>query len=85
MRGKRAPLDARAGTGDVVFDHFTDTHARSALDTRLAHLRPVEIITPHALTLQTARLLNSYAPGEGCDPPRIEVRTARGTVGEEDA
>lgn len=31
-------------TGDVVFDEFEDSLMRSALETRLAHLQPAEIL-----------------------------------------
>ncbi|PIA18694.1 hypothetical protein COEREDRAFT_38803 [Coemansia reversa NRRL 1564] len=53
----------QAGTGDVVFDEFDDGILRSALDTRLAHLQPAELVVAPRLTAETERVLATYA---GC-------------------
>ncbi|KAJ2611910.1 Mismatch repair protein msh3, partial [Coemansia sp. RSA 1365] len=51
----------QAGTGDVVFDEFDDGILRSALDTRLAHLQPAELVVAPELTAETERVLAAYA------------------------
>lgn len=51
----------QATTGSIVFDQFTDESMRSELETRLAHLEPVELIIPLGISRQTKRLLRYVA------------------------
>ncbi len=51
-------------TGDIVYDDFDDDFAREALETRILHLQPAELILQQTLTPQTTRLLNRLCPSE---------------------
>lgn len=49
-------------TGEVVYDEFTDTAMRSELETRLAHIKPFELLLPASkLSKHTERMLAYYA------------------------
>ncbi|KIK59832.1 hypothetical protein GYMLUDRAFT_261825 [Collybiopsis luxurians FD-317 M1] len=49
-------------TGDVVYDEFEDSLMRLELETRLAHLKPAELLClSDGLTRPTAKLLSEFA------------------------
>ncbi|KAJ2082842.1 Mismatch repair protein msh3 [Coemansia sp. RSA 988] len=78
------------GTGDVVYDEFEDGILRGALDTRLAHVRPAELVVAPGLTTETERVLAAYTgcaldASAGCEPrlehaERSGVRVEFGTA-----
>ena len=45
------------GTGDMVYDCFTDGESRGELETRLTHLQPVEILLSSSPAPATRDLL----------------------------
>ncbi|KAJ2071183.1 Mismatch repair protein msh3 [Coemansia sp. S155-1] len=47
-------------TGNVVYDNFEDGFLRSALDTRLTHLQPGELLVPPHLSSETLKTLSSF-------------------------
>ncbi|KAJ2716793.1 Mismatch repair protein msh3 [Coemansia spiralis] len=53
-------LAVQITTGDVVYDQFDDGYLRSALETRLMHLQPGEILVPPGLSAETLRTLSAY-------------------------
>ncbi|KAJ2555395.1 Mismatch repair protein msh3 [Coemansia sp. RSA 1933] len=53
-------LAVQLTSGDIVYDFFEDGYLRSALETRLAHLQPGEIIIPPSLSTETRRTLSGY-------------------------
>lgn len=57
-------LAIQLSTGDIVYDDFDDDFAREALETRILHLQPAELILQQTLTPQTTRLLNRLCPSE---------------------
>lgn len=49
-------------TGEVIYDEFTDTAMRPELETRLAHIRPFELLLPGSkLSKHSERMLAHYA------------------------
>ncbi|KAG8691841.1 Mismatch repair protein msh3 [Ceratobasidium sp. 423] len=45
-------------TGDIVYDTFDDTYMRSEIETRMAHVRPLELLLPESkLTKPTEKML----------------------------
>ncbi|KAJ2160428.1 Mismatch repair protein msh3 [Coemansia sp. RSA 552] len=54
-------LAVKPTTGDVVYDFFDDGYLRSGLETRLAHLRPGELLLPPDLSPESLRVLSAYA------------------------
>ncbi|KAJ2454597.1 Mismatch repair protein msh3 [Coemansia sp. RSA 2424] len=48
-------------TGNVVFDSFEDGFLRSALETRLTHLQPGELLVPPHLSCETLKVLSAFA------------------------
>ncbi|CAE6432319.1 unnamed protein product [Rhizoctonia solani] len=45
-------------TGDIVYDTFDDTYMRSEIETRMAHIRPLELLLPESkLTKPTEKIL----------------------------
>ncbi|CAE6486102.1 unnamed protein product [Rhizoctonia solani] len=45
-------------TGDIVYDTFDDTYMRSEIETRMAHVRPLELLLPESkLTRPTEKIL----------------------------
>ncbi|KAJ2885614.1 Mismatch repair protein msh3 [Coemansia aciculifera] len=48
-------------TGNVVYDNFEDSFLRSALETRLTHLQPGELLVPPHLSSETLKTLSSFA------------------------
>eukprot|EP00698_Gefionella_okellyi_P001297 TRINITY_DN1122_c0_g1_i1.p1 TRINITY_DN1122_c0_g1~~TRINITY_DN1122_c0_g1_i1.p1 ORF type:complete len:1035 (-),score=166.89 TRINITY_DN1122_c0_g1_i1:139-2832(-) len=61
-------------SGHIIWDCFEDDILRSALETRLAHLQPSELLVPEYLSKQTDRMLKHYGAGE--DAYRVERRSA---------
>ncbi|KAJ3779412.1 DNA mismatch repair protein MSH3 [Lentinula raphanica] len=59
-------------TGDVVYDEFDDTLMRLELETRLAHLKPAELLCFDVLTGPTAKLLAEFTSPNGSLGVRIE-------------
>ncbi|KAJ1772787.1 Mismatch repair protein msh3 [Coemansia sp. RSA 1813] len=53
-------LAVQITTGDIVYDCFEDGYLRSALETRLMHLQPGEIIIPACLSTETLKSLSGY-------------------------
>ena len=49
------------GTGDMVYDCFTDGESRAELETRLTHLQPVELLLSTSPTPATRSLLYGLA------------------------
>src|SRR3989338_36840 len=65
-----AMMMARPSTGEVVYDVFEDSFVRSALETRLEHLKPCELLLPEDLSVfskETAVLLEEYARSQWCN------------------
>ncbi|KAJ2817384.1 Mismatch repair protein msh3, partial [Coemansia sp. 'formosensis'] len=48
-------------TGNVVYDNFEDGFLRSALETRLTHLQPGELLVPPHLSSETLKTLSAFA------------------------
>ncbi|KAJ2892165.1 Mismatch repair protein msh3, partial [Coemansia aciculifera] len=48
-------------TGNVVYDSFEDGFLRSALETRLTHLQPSELLVPPHLSSETLKALSAFA------------------------
>ncbi|KAJ1310165.1 hypothetical protein OPQ81_006909 [Rhizoctonia solani] len=45
-------------TGDIIYDTFDDTYMRSEIETRMAHVRPLELLLPESkLTKPTEKIL----------------------------
>ncbi|GAB1600646.1 DNA mismatch repair protein Msh3-like [Argonauta hians] len=44
-------------TGDIIYDCFDDSLCRNHLETRITHIRPVEMLLPPTLSQPTERLL----------------------------
>ena len=44
-------------TGDIIHDCFEDNSSRSELETKLAHIQPVEILMSHDVTEATEKLI----------------------------
>ncbi|KAJ1722998.1 Mismatch repair protein msh3, partial [Coemansia biformis] len=53
-------LAVQITTGDVIYDQFDDGYLRSALETRLMHLQPGEVLVPPGLSAETLRTLSAY-------------------------
>ncbi|KLO18801.1 hypothetical protein SCHPADRAFT_819209 [Schizopora paradoxa] len=48
-------------TGDVIWDEFDDSYLRSELETRMAHIRPSEVLVPDAgISNTTQKILNHF-------------------------
>ncbi|KAJ2701506.1 Mismatch repair protein msh3 [Coemansia sp. IMI 203386] len=73
---------AQVATGCVLVDHFEDGFLRSALATRLAHLRPAELLLPQQLNEQTKSALAAHV-GRRIDAgePREPLLEQVGRVG----
>ncbi|KAI9504580.1 muts domain V-domain-containing protein [Coemansia spiralis] len=54
-------LAVQITTGDVVYDCFDDGYLRSALETRLMHLQPGELLVSPNLSAETLKALSAYA------------------------
>jgi len=80
-RGTRAAQGIQPATGDVVYDQFEDGVFRTELETRVAHLRPTELLRPPVLSRPTERFLAHWIAqggdagsggGGGGDGVRVE-------------
>jgi len=56
-RGRNAAQGIQPATGDLVYDQFEDGVFRTELETRVAHLRPTELLRPPVLSRPTERFL----------------------------
>ncbi|EPQ29014.1 uncharacterized protein PFL1_03304 [Pseudozyma flocculosa PF-1] len=59
-------------TGSIIFDQFSDGHARSELETRLAHLQPAELLLSPKLSRPTEKMLGYLAGDDSVQKIRIE-------------
>lgn len=59
-------VSVEVNTGHLTYDQFSDGHARSELETRIAHLAPAEVLIPPQLTKPTEKVI-SYLLGNGAD------------------
>ena len=59
-------VSVEVNTGHLTYDQFSDGHARSELETRIAHLAPAEVLVPPKLTRPTEKIL-SYLLGGGAE------------------
>ena len=72
-----AIVAVNTSTGDIVYDEFDDAPLRNALETRLRHISPVEIILPANVSAPTKKLIDAmYATRGKEDLVRIEQREA---------
>lgn len=44
-------------TGDIIYDSFHDNSTRQELETRVHHIKPVELLLPYRLSEETEKLL----------------------------
>ncbi|KJE98041.1 DNA mismatch repair protein Msh3 [Capsaspora owczarzaki ATCC 30864] len=68
-----AIVAVRPSTGDIIYDEFSDGLTRSELETRLAHLRPTELILPMQLSTRTEQLIAALAYGGGRSEAEIRL------------
>ncbi|KNC77848.1 hypothetical protein SARC_09703 [Sphaeroforma arctica JP610] len=54
-------LAVHVGTGEIVYDSFEDSCTRNQLHTRIAHLKPSEIVVSTGLSPRTQKAVMSYA------------------------
>ncbi|EST08963.1 DNA mismatch repair protein MutS-like, N-terminal [Kalmanozyma brasiliensis GHG001] len=59
-------ISVEVNTGHLTYDQFTDGHARTELETRIAHLAPAEVLVPPKLTKPTEKVI-SYLLGNGAE------------------
>ncbi|SPO27823.1 related to DNA mismatch repair protein [Ustilago trichophora] len=59
-------VSVEVNTGHLTYDQFSDGHARSELETRIAHLAPAEVLVPPKLTKPTEKVI-SYLLGSGAE------------------
>ncbi|KAJ9474845.1 DNA mismatch repair protein MSH3 [Pseudozyma hubeiensis] len=70
-------VSVEVNTGHLTYDQFSDGHARSELETRIAHLAPAEVLVPPNLTRPTEKVI-SYLLGSGAEGGvRIEKLAAK--------
>ncbi|CBQ68868.1 related to DNA mismatch repair protein [Sporisorium reilianum SRZ2] len=70
-------VSVEVNTGHLTYDQFSDGHARSELETRIAHLAPAEVLVPPKLTRPTEKVI-SYLLGSGAEGGvRIERLAAK--------
>ncbi|KAJ3987104.1 DNA mismatch repair protein MSH3 [Lentinula detonsa] len=61
-------------TGDVVYDEFEDSLMRLELETRLAHLKPAELLCPNdGLTRPTTKLLTELTSPSSAGGPGVRL------------
>ena len=59
-------------TGEVIYDEFVDTAMRTELETRLAHIKPFELLLPGSkLSKHSERMLAHYAENGNVRMERI--------------
>lgn len=59
-------ISVEVNTGHLTYDQFSDGHARSELETRIAHLAPAEVLVPPKLSKPTEKVI-SYLLGSGAE------------------
>lgn len=59
-------VSVEVNTGHLTYDQFSDGHARSELETRIAHLAPAEVLVPPKLSKPTEKVI-SYLLGSGAE------------------
>ncbi|KAG8828576.1 Mismatch repair protein msh3 [Serendipita sp. 399] len=60
-------------TGEVVYDEFLDTGMRTELETRLAHIKPCELLLPgKKLSPHTEKMLRHYSDSGGVRIERVQ-------------
>ena len=59
-------VSVEVNTGHLTYDQFSDGHARSELETRLAHLAPAEVLLPPKLTKPSEKVI-SFLLGSGAE------------------
>ncbi|CDS01597.1 hypothetical protein [Sporisorium scitamineum] len=70
-------ISVEVNTGHLTYDQFSDGHARSELETRIAHLAPAEVLVPPKLSKPTEKVI-SYLLGSGAEGGvRIERLAAK--------
>ncbi|TKY89492.1 hypothetical protein EX895_002023 [Sporisorium graminicola] len=70
-------VSVEVNTGHLTYDQFSDGHARSELETRIAHLAPAEVLVPPKLSKPTEKVI-SYLLGSGAEGGvRIERLAAK--------
>ena len=73
-----AVVAVNVATASILYDQFTDGHARSELETRLAHLAPAELLLPPHLSRPTEKMLAYLASSPGrTHAVRIERATSK--------
>ncbi|KAG8715116.1 Mismatch repair protein msh3 [Ceratobasidium sp. 394] len=69
-------------TGDIIYDAFDDTYMRSEIETRMAHVRPLELLLPEKrLTKPTEKMLAHI----GSQGNRIRVERYKDSMSYTDA
>ncbi|KAG9120901.1 Mismatch repair protein msh3, partial [Ceratobasidium sp. 392] len=69
-------------TGDIIYDTFDDTYMRSEIETRMAHVRPLELLLPEKrLTKPTEKMLAHI----GSQGNRIRVERYKDSMSYTDA
>ncbi|GAA96713.1 uncharacterized protein L969DRAFT_54553 [Mixia osmundae IAM 14324] len=62
------------GTGEIIWDSFDDDHLRHALETRLMHLAPGEVIVPiEKLSSQTESVIATLVNNREASQPRGRI------------
>ncbi|KAL8616653.1 hypothetical protein ACOMHN_031635 [Nucella lapillus] len=61
------------GTGDMVYDCFTDADGRRELEMRVSHLQPVELLLSREATPATERLLSGLAALSSTADDRMRI------------
>ncbi len=59
-------ISVEVNTGYLTYDQFSDSHARTELETRIAHLAPAELLVPQELTRPTEKVIG-YLLGSGAE------------------
>lgn len=57
----------QTSTGEILYDSFQDGFMRHELETRLAHIKPVELVIPENLTTQTEKVLRNFNPHDNSE------------------
>ncbi len=70
-------ISVEVNTGHLTYDQFSDGHARSELETRIAHLAPAELLVPPKLTKPTEKVILYLLGGGAEGGVRIERLAAK--------
>ncbi|CUA72462.1 DNA mismatch repair protein msh3 [Rhizoctonia solani] len=52
-------------TGDIVYDTFDDTYMRSEIETRMAHVRPLELLLPESKLTKPSEKILAHIANQG--------------------